>query len=229
MAFVLNYIAQSLEDFVLLAHESPVRATLSLLVISTLAFSNVWAGWIARLQQSAPLKFASITALRDRIDVAYTGNRFFNIDRNRGDAGFSQNRKATYNTRKDNPKTSTGIQGVNHDVNRPLKSASTIQPSHYDLGNNNTQSERGRAGFPSTAGRVSNRPPRDQYTPIGFPIESYNILDHTNRDGNIVIGLPLGTHRDVSFYASTSPNGRSKSVLAHFWLLVRICIQTLAD
>lgn len=212
MAFVLNFVVQSIEDFVLLAEEIPIRATLSLFVISTLAFSNVWARWIVRLQQSALLNFTSISGSQDPIDPAYLGHGGFNIDHNRSDAGSNFDGTGTHNTSKANTKLSTGIQGDNNGVKGPLKSSVTIQQSYYNLENNNTQSERGRAEYPSTPGRAPNPPLRDQHTAKGFPTGAYNVPNRTNWNGHVVIGLTPGTHRDVSFYPSTRPNGRSKSL-----------------
>lgn len=60
MASVVNYLIQSLEDFVILAIDSPLRAASSGFLIASLALSSVWGSWIVRLQQSAPLNVTGI-------------------------------------------------------------------------------------------------------------------------------------------------------------------------
>lgn len=170
MASVLNYFIDSLDDFVFLAQYSPLRATLSALLIASLAFRNVWASWIARLQQSQSL---NVTSTHDAIPEA-------------------------------------------NGVNGPPRSASTIRPSGW-IGNDDTRPNRGRASFSSAASTVSNRRYNHLPGPIGFPISSPELSDFLNPRGPVVVSPPLDGRGGVSFYPSTSPSYRGKSVQLEFW------------
>lgn len=180
MASVLNYFIDSLDDFVFLVQDSPLRATLLAILIVSLAFPKVWARWIAHLQQSQSLN------VTDTLDSIAGGN----------------------------------------DANRPPRSESTVRPYRGNLGNNNTRPNRGRASF-SSASTVSNRPYYQPDGPIGFPISSPELSDLLNPRGPVVVGPPLDGRGSVSFYPSTSPSYRGKSVPLQFWPIFGMKIQAI--
>lgn len=183
MASILNYLIDSLDDFMRLAEDAPFRATLSVVLIASLLFSTLWAGWIARLQQSRSLNVTSI-----------------------------------YDT----------IQGTNS-VNRPPGSSSIIQPPPRNLGYDDTRPNRGRASFSSTAGTVPKWPYRELPGPIGFPISSPELSNLLDPRGPMVVGPPLWDRDAVSFYPSTSPSYRGKSVPPHFWPIFGTEIQAMCS
>lgn len=174
MASIINYLNDSLGDFVWLAHDSPLQAILAVLLVASLAFSNVWGRWIARLQQSSTLKVTHVD------DAAQEPN--------------------------------CGV------LDRPPRSAPIVQPSGYNLGNDNMQPGQGSAGFSSTASNVSNRPQLVQRGLIGLQKSPTHLLSVVT-SGNNLVGLPPQNRGSVTFYPSTSPSNRGKSDLSLFRLL----------
>lgn len=131
MASVLDYVIESLEDFVLLAYDSPFRATLVVLLIASLASSNFWASWIGRLQQSESLNVASNNdAIQEANGVNRPPRSSSNIQTSRGNLG-------NYNTRPNGGRTSssssasTGPKRPFRELDGPI--GFPISPSHLFL------------------------------------------------------------------------------------------------
>lgn len=171
MASILDYCIGSLDDFIFLAYDSPFRATLTVVLIASLAFSNFWASWIARLQQSGSL---NVTSIYD------------------------------------------ATQGTNT-VNSTPGSSSIIQPPRRNLDSFKTPPNRASPSFPSAPSKPSNRSYQWQDGPIEFPISSAELSNLVNPRRPVVAGPPLRGRGGVSFYPSTSPIYRGKSVRPHLW------------
>lgn len=172
MASLISYFVDCLEDFVLLAHYSPLWATLLVLLLASLAFSNTWATWITHIQHCASLNVTGI-----------------------------------FNTRR----------GANNDVASPVYPAN--QPPRDNIGYNSTRQILGRAEFASGANTVLNEPQRVQHGPIGLQRSPPRPVNGFNPSGNKWISQPRRNRGRVSFYPSTSPGYRGKSVLPQFRLL----------
>lgn len=100
-------------------------------------------------------------------------------------------------------------------IDRPPRNAPNVQPSGYNLGNDNTQPGQRSAGFSSTASNVSNRAQQVQRGSIGLQKSPTHLLSVVT-SGNNVVGVPLQNRGSVTFYPSTSPINRGKSDLSLF-------------
>lgn len=155
MAAVVDYLLDSLLNFILFAIDSPIRATITILLISSLVFSNAWGDWIANLQQPPPVDFT----------------------------------------------------GINDAIQRPN-------------GGDNARPDRSRAESSSTRSSLSDRPQGEHRRPIGSQFSPSNSSNASNTNGNLVVRPPPRNRSNVSFYPSTNPGNRGKSVLPHLWLIL---------
>lgn len=113
MASPISYFVDCLEDFVLLAYDSPLWATLLVLLLASLAFSNTWASWITHIQQCASLNVTGIFNTRrgannDVASPPYPANQ-----PSRDDIG--------YNSTRQNLGRADFVSGANTVLNRPQR------------------------------------------------------------------------------------------------------------
>lgn len=232
MTSVMNYVLESLDDFVLLAQESPSRAITSAIIFLTLTFAAIWSGWIARLQRSIPLNLSSIQALRDRVHIAYSGRTFYSTGPNRIFSGFDFAGNTTYQT-PDIMQSSTVMKRPNDPVDQPdaNRHANPRPPKRNRVGFSSAANTDPRR-FEREPAQQTNKPTRPvgQSRPLNRPFsdtstdsEGDNLSEVSRGDANTTtynLPRPLRVNiggrtltlesGSVSFYSSTGADGRGK-------------------